>query len=228
MKRIFNLLNKNVFNFSSFIRPFVKKIDVQKELPIITISREAGSGGRPIAFEVAKKLGNPWMLYHKEIVEEIAKQTRLEQKLIREIDEQNIPLVEEIVGNFFGKRYPTLSNYYKHLVRILSVIGHRGNAIIMGRGAHFLFPHSLKVRIICEMEQRIKWIMEYEGAKTAATALKRIEESDNQRIEFNKKLFHHDIRKAHHYDLVIRTGKHLTVDDAADIIVYTAKKRFKL
>lgn len=228
MKRIFNLLNKNVFSFSFFANPFVKKIDIQKELPIITISREAGSGGRPIAYLVEKKLGNPWKLYHKEIVEEIAKQTRLEQKLIKEIDEQNIPLVEEIVGNFFGKRYPTLSNYYKHLVRILSVIGHRGNAIIMGRGANFLLPYSLKVRIICEMEQRIKWIMEYEGAKTALAAAKRIEESDEQRIEFNKKIFRHDIRKAHHYDLVIRTGKSLSVEDASDLIVFMAKRRFRL
>ncbi len=228
MKRIFNLLNKNVFNFSSFAHPFVKKIDVQKELPIITISREAGSGGRPIAYLVEKKLGNPWKLYHKEIVEEIAKQTRLEQKLIKEIDEQNIPLLEEIVGGFFGKRYPTLSNYYKHLVRILSVIGRRGNAIIMGRGAHFLLPHSLKVRIICEMEQRIQWIMEYEKVKTASTALRRIEESDLQRIEFNKKLFHHDVRKAHHYDLVVRTGKYLNIEDAADLIVSATKRRFGL
>lgn len=224
MKRLFDLINKNILSLS----PFIKQEKPKGELPLIVLSREAGSGGRPIAHLVEKKLGKPWKLFHKEIVEEIAKQTKLEQKLIKEIDEQNIPFMEEIIGNFFGKRHPSLSHYYKHLVKILSEIGHRGHAIVMGRGAHFLFPNALKVRIICEMEQRIRWIMEYENVKSEQTALRRIEESDRQRIEFNKKLFHHDIRKAHHYDLVIRTGKYLSVEDAADLIILMAKKRFKL
>ena len=225
MKRLFELINKSIFE--DLLGGKKVSIPVQQELPIITISRESGSGGRPIAYLVAKKLGHPWKVFHKEIIEEMAKETKLQKDLIKEIDEHRIPFIEEVVADFFGKKYVTLSNYYKHLVKILSAIGHRGYAVVVGRGANYILPHALKVRMICEMQQRINWIMEYEKM-TKAQAIKRIEESDQKRYDFEKALYQHDIRKAHHYDLVIRTGPRLGIEAAADLIVFAAKKRFKL
>ncbi len=227
MKKLYELIQKNsllatLSDLLSKSRP-----PARAELPIITLSREKGSGGRPIAYLVEKQLGEPWKVYHKEIIEVIAKETKLEKKLIKEIDESNIPLIEEIVAEFFGRRYFNFSTYYRNLVKILSTIGHRGYAIIVGRGANFLIPASLKVRIICEMPQRIKWMMEYEHL-TKTQAVKSIEESDRRRIEFIETIYKHDPRKAHHYDLVIRTGPKLSIDDAATLIVTAAKRRFRI
>ena len=199
----------------------------EKVLPVITISREKGSGGRIIAQLVAKKLGGNWKVFHKEIVDEIAKQTHLENNLIKEIDEKNVPLIEKIIADFFGKRYLNLSSYYKHLVTIISTIGNRGYAVIVGRGANFLLPDALKVRVICEMKQRINWIKEFERV-TEHEAIRRIEESDRVRKEFAEELFHHDHRKAHHYDIVVCTSKNLSVEDAANLIVDLTKKRFRM
>jgi len=225
MRRFIALINKNIFG--DFLLGKKGFIRVRKILPLITISREMGSGGRPIAYLVEKKLGPPWKVYHREIIDEIAKQTHLEKKLIKEIDENKIPMIDELIGDFFGKRYVSLSTYYKHLVKILSTIGHRGYAIFVGRGSHNLFPQALKVRIICEMSQRIKWEMEFEHL-TKTQAMNRIEDSDTKRYEFEKAVYSHDIRKAHHYDLVIRTGPSLSIEDAADLIVIMAKRRFTI
>ena len=160
-------------------------------------------------------------------MEEIAKETRLEKELIEEVDEAQIPVITQLVDNILGKKYLDLSSYYKHLIRILSTIGQRGHAIIIGRGANFLFPQAFKVRIICEMEERIKGVMKYEKLnRREAMAL--IEKSDRERAHFTQSLFQHDPRKAHHYDVIIRTGKNLSLEDAAAIIVDTAKKRFCL
>lgn len=224
MRKLFELINKNLFFAGVFQRA---KKPAGRQLPIITISREKGSGGRMVAHLVAKKLGRPWKVYHKEIIDEIAKKTNLEKELIKEVDEAHVPLIEKIIGNFFGKRYLNLASYYKNLVKILSTIGQRGHAIIVGRGANFLFPTALKVRLICEMPQRILWMREYENL-TEKEALLRIEKSDKERMEFVRTVFNHDPRKAHHYDLIIRTGPRLSIDDAADLIVKMAKKRFKL
>ncbi len=57
---------------------------------------------------------------------------------------------------------------------------------------------------------------------------RKISESDEQRLEFERVMFGHDLRKAHHYDLVIRTGPQLSIEDAASAIVHLAKQRFKL
>jgi len=224
MKKLFQLISKNWLR-SQPVLPVSKNL--AQALPIITISRESGSGGKIIAKLVAKTLKNPWRVYDKEIIDEIAKETRLKTQLINEVDEKRNHLVDQIIADALGKDYLTLNSYYKHLLHILSIIGNRGYAVIIGRGVNFLLPSALKIRIICSMEQRIKWMMEYEKM-TKAQAIKYIEESDKNRDEFTKTLFKHDIRKAHHYDLTIRTGKDLNIEAAANLIVSLAKKRFRI
>jgi cytidylate kinase len=225
MKKIFQLINKNLSFFS--LAGFQKKDKKPKPLPVITLSREKGSGGKLIADLVAKKLGKNWKVYHKEIIEKIAQETKLEKELISQIDEKNISLVEKLIGDFLGKHHPPLSTYYRQLIKILSQINQRGYAVIVGRGAEYLLPQALKIRIICEMEQRIKWLMQFEKL-SRKQALEQIEKSDTERLNFIKTLYKHDQRKAHHYDLVIRTGPNLSLEDAADLIVSLAKKRFKI
>ncbi|PIY70156.1 hypothetical protein COY89_02615 [Candidatus Roizmanbacteria bacterium CG_4_10_14_0_8_um_filter_36_36] len=225
MKKIFQLINKNLSTIGLF--NFIKKEPTLKFLPIITISREKGSGGRIIAYRVAKKLGKKWRVYHKDIVDRIAEQTNLEKALINEIDENRISLVQELLGDFFGNRYPSLSRYYKNLVKVLTTIGQRGYAVIVGRGAEYLLIHALKVRIICEMQQRIKWEMEFENL-SRTEAVRRIQASDENRLNFIQTLYKHDVTKAHHYDLVVRTGPDLSIEDAAELIVKAAKRRFSV
>ena len=225
MKKIFQLINKNLSFFS--LAGFQKKDKKPKPLPVITLSREKGSGGKLIADLVAKKLGKNWKVYHKEIIEKIAQETKLEKELISQIDEKNISLVEKLIGDFLGKHHPPLSTYYRQLIKILSQINQRGYAVIVGRGAEYLLPQALKIRIICEMEQRIKWLMQFEKL-SRKQALEQIEKSDTERLNFIKTLYKHDQRKAHHYDLVIRTGPNLSLEDAADLIVSLVKKRFKI
>lgn len=71
MRKLYEIIQRNFFS-STAVNSLKKRYLIRKP-PLITISREMGSGGRPIAQLVAKKLGNPWKLFHKEIVEEIAK-----------------------------------------------------------------------------------------------------------------------------------------------------------
>lgn len=222
MKKLFQLISKN-WHRSQPKLPVLKNLN--QRLPIITISRERGSGGKVVAQLVAKKLGAPWRVYHKEIIDEIAKETHLEKQLIKEVDEKRYYLIDRMIADTLGKNYLTLNSYYKNLLKILSTIGNRGYAVIIGRGVNFLLPSALKIRIICQMEQRIKWMMKYEKM-TKTQAISDIDESDKNRDEFTKTLFGHNVRKAHHYDLTIRTGKGLDIEEAADLIVSLAKKRF--
>jgi len=226
MRKLFEIINNNLSRLR-ISNLFKKKSTSRKSLPVITLSREKGSGGRLIAYLVAKKLGKPWKVYHKEIVEAIARQTHLENNLIKEIDEKSVSLIEELIADFFGRKYLNLSSYYKNLVKILSIISQRGYAVIVGRGANFLLPESLKVRVICDMKQRIDWLIEYEKI-TEREAIRKIELSDRERKEFIEELFHHDPKKAHHYDIIVRTSQNLSIEQAADMIAALAKKRFKI
>ncbi len=225
MKRIFNLVNKNLGNpFSLSLSQRTNKGEIN---PVIVISREKGSGGRPIAYLVTKKLGPPWEIYHKDIIDKIAQETTLETEETKDTGEKSQSVVSQLEGSALDKKYHTLNGYYKHLLHILAAVGNRGHVVIVGRGANFLFPHALKVRIVSTMKTRIDWVMKYEKI-SYKEALKKIQDSDKERVEFTQMLFKHNQQKAHHYDIVIRTGDDMSIEDAADLIVYLAKKKFKL
>ncbi len=224
MKRLFELINRNIL--SSRMGDFTSTSKGAGKHPIITISREYGSGGSIVAKKVLAKLGKDWKIYHEEIVDEIAKEAHLEKKLIREVDEKHIPLVEELTGEFFGKHYLTTKNYSRHLLKILSVIGLRGNSIIIGRGAHFIFPDALKIRIIADYEERVRVVMKFDKV-TEKKARMIIDKKDKDRNEFNQSLYRHNQHKAHHYDMVIKISNHLSIDDASKLVLTLAKKRFR-
>ena len=226
MKKVHDLINTNFFKsvYSNLIKKEVEKDD---KLPLITISREKGAGGRPIAHLLQKKLKDPWKVYRKEIVERIAKESRLEKQLIHEVDEKKIPLIDEVISNFFGKRYMQLDDYYRYLIKILSTIGNRGHAIILGRGANTLFPHSLKVRMISSFEYRIKSLIRYQKV-SRKKAMSLIQNSDKDRKAFTQALFKHDITDPINYDIVIKTGEDLNIKDVANIIYKLAKNKFNI
>lgn len=194
-------------------------------LPLITISREMGSGGKSIANLIALRLGKPWKVYDHELIDKIAKNKKLEDELIASIDANKLPLADIIVDKIFGKRLANLPGYQRHLVRVMSLVGLRGYSIMLGRGGNFLFPNALNIRIICRTDQRITWQMTYERI-SRAEATKRIEASDRERKEFVESLFNQNHKKAYHYDLVIRTGRNITIEDATDIILGLYSRRF--
>lgn len=221
MEKFYKIFQNNFFHKKKAFQP------ANGSLPLITISREMGSGGKSTANLIALQLGEPWKVYDHELIDEIAKNKDLEDKLIKSIDPKKLPLVDVIISNTFGKRLTNLSGYQRHLVRVMTLVGIKGYSIILGRGGNLLFPHALNIRMICQMDQRIIWQMTYENV-SRGEAIRRIEKSDHERKEFVESLFNHNHCKAYHYDLVIRTGTFITIEDAGNIIIDLAKRKFKI
>jgi cytidylate kinase len=221
MEKIYEIFQKN------FFLPKKPSPKAYESFPLITISREMGSGGKSIANLIALHLRKPWKVYDHELIDKIAKNKDLEAELVKSIDPKRLPLADIILNEIFGKRITSLGGYHRHLVKVISLVGLKGYSIILGRGANFLFPSSLNLRIICLLDQRITWLMTYEHI-SRPEAIKRIEESDRERREFVKSLFNHNHCKAYHYDLVIRTGSDITIEDAANIIIDLARRKFKI
>lgn len=217
MKKLLHIFRNTVIKKNSLI-----------EKPLITISREKGSGGKPIAYLTAERLGHPWKVYHQDTLEQIvAHQEELSNWFKSQIDNETRDMVNTLIQSRIGERYNALSQYHKDLVLLLASIGTKGNAIIVGRGAQYLFPDALKVRLICKIEQRIEWLMKYEHV-SHNEASQLIHESDSQRENFIKGLFGHDPQTPHHYDIILKTSEHIKLEDAAATIFQLAKRRFGL
>jgi cytidylate kinase len=224
------LIEKYFFNKKlkeKLIPPFFNKPREKTNLPLITISRLTGSGGRTIADLVAKKLGKPWKVWDKEILEEIAKDTKKSVEFFKEFDERTISLTEEYIDDFFGKQVPIFSRYEKELIKVLTAIGQQGYAIIVGRGANYLFPNALKVRIVAPANVRLENMVKFEKNYTREQSHRWLINTDKRRDEFIKRIFGKDPNDALYYDLVINT-ENIPLSTSASGISLLAKSHFKL
>lgn len=194
-------------------------------IPVITISREKGAGGRPVADILQQRLGDPWKIYDQETMEQIAKNPEMKQFFFNNIKAASENDIDEVIKKALGERFFQLDPYYQNLMQLIAAIGLRGNAIIVGRGANFLFPGALKIRLIAPVDQRVAWVVKYEYT-SEEEAKKSIEESDMQRHAFIHNVFGHDQRLLHNYDLVIRRSPEILLEDAADVIVGLSKRIF--
>jgi len=98
------------------------------------------------------------------------------------------------------------------------------NIVYHGLAGHFFvsgISHVLKVRILAEIEDRVKEEMQREGI-SREEALNIIKKDDEHRRRWSRDLYGIDTWDASLYDLVLHV-RNLTVEDAAELIVQTAR-----
>ncbi len=203
------------------VEAIAKKIKLR---PFITISRESGSGGTPIAKLVAKKL--KFKFYNKKLIDLIAKETKKRKVLIESLDEKDRGMVEDIVQSFFNPDYVAGETYFKHLCRVMMTLAKKGNCVIIGRGANFITSDygGLHVRIVAPFLVRAGYTAQYEGY-TIYEARERMQKFDKERKDFIKEYFGKDPSNANYYDLVINTAE-LKPELATEVILTAFKKKF--
>jgi len=203
------------------VEAVAKKIKLR---PFITISRESGSGGTPIAKLVAKKL--KFKFYNKKFIDLIAKETQKRKALIESLDEKDRGMVEDIVQSFFNPDYVAGETYFKHLCRVMMTLAKKGSCVIIGRGANFITSDygGLHVRIVAPFLVRAGYTAQYEGY-TIYEARERMQKFDKERKDFIKEYFGKDPSNANYYDLVINTAE-LKPEIAAEVILTAFKKKF--
>lgn len=182
--------------------------------PVITLSRRMGSGARIVARKLAEDLG--WSLWDKELMDAIAEDANVSRKVAESFDEKTYSELELFARGALGDHEMSGFIYIRHLTKAVAVIAKLGNAIILGRGANFLLPEALNVRIDASDEHRIQNMMSYEDL-TREQAEIRLHESDKEREAFLIQTFGKERVRAYHYDLEIWMDKFST-DDAVRII----------
>lgn len=204
--------------------PYPGLKDQQFTKPFITIAREPGSGGVPIAQAVAKKLG--FICLDEQVVDEIAKSTQLRKDLIKAVDEKHRSHVEDVVQSLLNTDYVDDIKYVTELTKVLVTYALRGKVVVVGRGANFLTPFSkgLHVNITAPYEVRVQRAMQHEGIKRKK-AEQVIAKVEKERKEFVKQYFRKDPTKINSYDLTLNTT-HFTVEQARDVIIDALWRKF--
>ncbi|MBE7559384.1 cytidylate kinase-like family protein [bacterium] len=174
--------------------------------PIITISRELGSGGRLLAEALASRLG--LQVHGLSLIDYIARHKHVEREVIDQLDENLRSEIDLWVEGMLSGRLFMRDEYHVSLVRAIRTLAARGGVVFIGRAANMVLADkaSLRIRVVASMETRIRNVMEYEHLDEAA-AKKKIADSDEAREKFTQKLFKVSSRDPHYHDLVINTDR---------------------
>jgi cytidylate kinase len=192
--------------------------------PAITISRQLGSSGAEIAARLGQEL--VWNVWDREIIDKIATDANVHREMVALMDERRISAFEEMTrGIFTAADMLTWQTYVKHLIGAIISIGQQGKAIIVGRGANFILPEALNVRIIASFDYRLENLMTRDEI-AAREAENRIVQSDQDRANFIKKVFGADIDDVALYDLILRMDE-FSSEDAIEIIQTAMRVKFK-
>ncbi len=190
----------------------------------ITLSRDDGSLGDAIAIELANRLG--WHVFDKEIVDYIAKNNRVREDLVRQLDEKNQGIVYEAIlrllrmpeGMPFGSE-----EYHESLLKTLATLAARGAAVLVGRGANFALresPDGLHVRITGSLEVRLRRESERQHLPAAKARLDLVAR-DAERRHFIRHLYGKDYDDPRYYHLTFNTD-HLSVEQVTNAIISAA------
>jgi len=172
--------------------------------PIVTISRQRGSGGRHIAETLATKLGYDFL--HREVIDKICESTGYRRQLIESLDDKERHWLELWFEGMFKGPYVDTSDYFRHLYRVIMSISEHGGVVVVGRCANFIVAadRGFHVRIVCSYSKRIETLVKYQGF-TREQAEREIKDFDRSRAELVRRNFHRDINDPMAYDMIINT-----------------------
>ncbi|MBE0574328.1 MAG: cytidylate kinase family protein [Desulfuromonadales bacterium] len=183
-------------------------------MAIITISREMGSGGIPIAHKVAEELG--YRLIDGEAIMAAAEAYGLSAEAVEQADEKPPHFVDTLDSK---------QSLDLHLIELIILeAALKGNVVIYGRGGQDLLKDVnsvLRTRIIAPFEDRVERWAEREWLDPDR-ARYLVRKSDQQRAGFILYYFDRNWENSVHYDLTINTQR-LSVDTAVQIICNSVK-----
>lgn len=173
--------------------------------PWVSISRQAGSGGRELARQIAEPLG--WRIYDREIVSSIAKKTHSSESLLRERDGKTTGAFDGYLAHLLVPDDPGQAGFLEEMGRVIVAIAQQGGAVILGRGANWLLgtEGGLRLRVVAPLESRIENLVREEGI-SPSQARKAIDRLDAAQRRFIRQTFGRDIDDPLGYDMVLNLG----------------------
>lgn len=136
-----------------------------KLYPVITISRQYGSGGRDVGLALAKKLGIPF--YDNELITMAAQESGFAPELFKNADQNasnsllfSLSMYGSATGTF---NMPLGDQVFLIQSDIIKKIANEGPCIIIGRCADYIlrdFPNSFSIFLHAPLERRLERAVE--------------------------------------------------------------------
>jgi hypothetical protein len=114
-----------------------------KPRPCITISREFGCDGYPVAERLRelmmKKTSDEWVLIDKAVLEEVSRRHNISEEILQTLGENN-RIMNDILATF-SPRWKSDQEYFMLLSRHVVALAEQGNVIIVELGGAIITRH---------------------------------------------------------------------------------------
>ncbi|MGI6107218.1 MAG: AAA family ATPase [Lachnospiraceae bacterium] len=194
-------------------------MSTEKKIPVITINRQYGAGGRTIAKGLAEKFGIQW--YDRDFVRKTAEQSGYSEEDIREEGEQmsqGSRILESVLNN--AAPYTSSRDEIYRAQRQVILDLAKEPCIIVGRCANFILREehipAFSIYLYADIELRIRRAGELQ--ENGTMELRRyVEKVDANRDTYYRKYTHHSIGDYHLYDLMLNSGR-MSMEENIDAI----------
>ena len=189
--------------------------------PVITLSRDFGSGGDVIATRLCQRLKLP--LYDEDLLRQVAERLQDDPAIIRMMDEGFGRAKDMWLYRLFSGKDISPNAYRDTLIKVVMSLGRLGG-VIVGRGAHVILAGecALRVRIAGTPEVCAKR-MAAGGHGTEAALLTQALDTNHRRGKFVWEVFQSRLSDASEFDLTINTDRMDDFEDVVDMIVILAE-----
>jgi cytidylate kinase len=203
-----------------------------RKRPVVTVSREVGTGGREFGAELGAWLEanqpkgrGPWGVVDRELVDKILEDEALPERLAAWSPEDHLSGISFVIEELLGLHRSTwkpMQEVTETILRLAEI----GNVILVGRGANVILGHlsqAFHVRLVASLESRTARVAELQGLSKKA-ALSYVRAEDKARQRFLRRYFQVDVTDALLYNVVVNLDR-TPIDDAVRMIGETVLAR---
>jgi hypothetical protein len=182
-----------------------------KPRPCITLSREYGCEGYPVAERLRElmmqKSGDEWVLVDKAVLEEVALHHNISEEILQALGENN-RILNEVLATF-SPRWKSDQDYFRLLSRHVVALAEQGNVIIVELGGAIItrhIHHSHHFRIYGSSAFKAATLVRRLNIETEA-AEKLIYRQQKQRDHFTKEFLDRNDHDPALYDLLFNNDR---------------------
>ena len=206
-------------------------------MPLITVSRQFGSGGSEVAERIARALD--WQLYDNAVVDEVARRLGMPPEEVS-AREERVPSLPERIASAMALGMPEVMPTVADLAmqpseerivemtkRVIEDAVQAGPAVLVGRGAQCMLAaraDALHVFCYAPTEALASYAVTNLGI-AREDAARVVADRNHHREQYVKQHWKRDWRDFANYHVCVNTAW-LGLDGAAELIVQLARERF--
>ena len=191
-----------------------------KQFPMITISRQYGTGGHDIGEKLAEKLDLPF--YDKDIIAIASKESRFGEKAFEAAEETATTALGYALSNRSNRALygmPLNDQLFMVQAGVIRNVADRGPAVFVGRCADYVldgYKEAINIFLQANMDARIKTVMARDrlSAREAEAKIRRLDKSRATYYNYYTDRKWSDLGN---YDIALNVS-HLTIEEAADLL----------